>query len=190
MKKLKTWQIVLLVIFYPIGICVLIYRSVKKRKIKREREEAEIALRELKAREEAERKARVDAEIASREYLTFKVVGVTFSNPDGSKRQTILRKIKWGDPPFGENKDGESNLDVTIEYGEYEGEPAFPVYANGQQVGNIGREDIPVFVSRWSEFKGVVSVDVLGGGTDENGKAINYGMTVKCLFKKQPQANI
>ena len=26
MKKLKTWQIVLLVIFYPVGICVLIYR--------------------------------------------------------------------------------------------------------------------------------------------------------------------
>lgn len=25
MKKLKTWQIVLLVIFYPIGICVWIY---------------------------------------------------------------------------------------------------------------------------------------------------------------------
>ena len=34
MKKLKTWQIVLLVIFYPIGICVWIYRVWKKNKLK------------------------------------------------------------------------------------------------------------------------------------------------------------
>lgn len=30
MKKLKTWQIVLLVIFYPIGICYLIYWLIKR----------------------------------------------------------------------------------------------------------------------------------------------------------------
>ena len=36
MKKLKTWQIVLLVIFYPIGICVWIYRVWKKNKLKRD----------------------------------------------------------------------------------------------------------------------------------------------------------
>lgn len=36
MKKLKVWQIVLLVIFYPVGICVLIYRLWKKKKIKSE----------------------------------------------------------------------------------------------------------------------------------------------------------
>ena len=35
MKKLKTWQIVLLVIFYPIGICVWIYRVWKKNKLTR-----------------------------------------------------------------------------------------------------------------------------------------------------------
>ena len=36
MKKLKTWQIVLLVIFYPIGICVWIYRVWKKNKLKQD----------------------------------------------------------------------------------------------------------------------------------------------------------
>ena len=41
MRKLKTWEIVLLVIFYPVGICVLIYRLVKKGKLKREAEEAQ-----------------------------------------------------------------------------------------------------------------------------------------------------
>ena len=37
MKKLKTWQIVLLVIFYPIGICVWIYRIRKKIQIKKDK---------------------------------------------------------------------------------------------------------------------------------------------------------
>ena len=41
MKKLKTWQIVLLVIFYPIGILVLIYRTWRKWSLKKEREAAE-----------------------------------------------------------------------------------------------------------------------------------------------------
>ena len=43
MKKLETWQIILLVIFYPVGICVLIYRLVKKSKLKKEAEAREAA---------------------------------------------------------------------------------------------------------------------------------------------------
>ena len=48
MKKLKTWQIVLLVIFYPIGICVWIYRVWKKNKLKRDAAAAAVARREAK----------------------------------------------------------------------------------------------------------------------------------------------
>lgn len=48
MKKLKTWQIVLLVIFYPIGICVWIYRVWKKNKLKRDAAAAAAARREAK----------------------------------------------------------------------------------------------------------------------------------------------
>ena len=44
MKKLKTWQIVLLVIFYPIGICVWIYRVWKKNKLKRDAAAAAVAI--------------------------------------------------------------------------------------------------------------------------------------------------
>lgn len=62
MRKLKAWEIVLLVIFYPVGICVLIYRLVKKSKLKREAEEAELA-----AAEERERKAVADRERRERE---------------------------------------------------------------------------------------------------------------------------
>ena len=55
MRKLKTWEIVLLVIFYPVGICVLIYRLWKKSKLKREAEEAQRT-----AAEERERRAAAD----------------------------------------------------------------------------------------------------------------------------------
>ena len=48
MKKPKTWQIVLLVIFYPIGICVWIYRVWKKNKLKRDATAAAAARREAK----------------------------------------------------------------------------------------------------------------------------------------------
>ena len=55
MKKLKTWQIVLLVIFYPVGICVWIYRAVKRSQLKKAREAEQAA---LSARREAERAER------------------------------------------------------------------------------------------------------------------------------------
>jgi len=32
MKKLKAWQVILLIIFYPVGIAYLIYRICKKKK--------------------------------------------------------------------------------------------------------------------------------------------------------------
>lgn len=192
MKKLKTWQIVLLVIFYPIGICVWIYRSWKKKKIIRDREEAAAAKAEAKSREEAARKAETEARYKaykdSHEELTFKVVGVTFSNPDGTKRQALLDKLLRRKPPFAEKKD-DDGIEITIERGEYEGEPAFSVYANGYQLGNIGREDIPFFVKRWYDFERVTNGSIYGGGTDDEGHAINYGLRIDCLFKKQPQAN-
>ena len=50
MKKLKTWQIVLLVIFYPVGICVWIYRAIKRSQLKKAREAEQAA---LSARREA-----------------------------------------------------------------------------------------------------------------------------------------
>ena len=57
MKKLKTWQIVLLVIFYPIGICVWIYRVWKKNKLKRDAAAAAAARREAIRMRDAIREA-------------------------------------------------------------------------------------------------------------------------------------
>lgn len=172
MKKLKTWQIVLLVIFYPIGIYVWIYRICKKIQIKKENDAAKRA-RAAATAQELEQRRCVSPDF---EFKIFKVVGVTFKNDDGKSRQTLLRRIRFNDEPF------ENGVDVTIERGEYEGTPAFFVFANGLRVGSIGRDDIPYFVNRWDSFSGVYNATVTGGGTDADGNSIKYGMMITCRF--------
>ena len=136
---------------------------------------------EAKEREDAARLEAWRAERAARETLKFKVVGVTFKNEDGKSRQTLLRKLHFGDAPFNSDE----GVDITIERGAYQGEPAFSVFAEGHQVGNISKDDVPFFVRRWSDFVGVTSAEVYGGGTDDEGHSINYGMKINCEFRKQ-----
>lgn len=181
MKKLKTWQIVLLVIFYPVGICVLIYRIWKKYDLKKKQAADEQARREREKQEAEEYRARIASDLASREKITFKVVGVTFKNEDGKSRQTILRKINFSEPPFKD--DDELNADIIRT--SYEGNPAFCVYVNNLQIGNIGKEDIPFFVERFGDFLGITSIDVYGGGTDDEGHPIHYGAKIDCEFRKR-----
>ena len=154
MKKLKTWQIVLLVIFYPVGICVWIYRAVKKSQLKkaREVEQAARAARLEAERAEREKQEAVRAQIAryrkerlqwleaNCDYVSFKLVGVSFDNDDGvgRNRQDILREIEE-----------EGDLDsFSYDTYDYEGKPAVGVYYNGEQIGNIAQTDLKKFLSR------------------------------------------
>lgn len=76
MKKLKPWQIVLLVIFYPVGIVYLIVWLCKRNK------------------------APAAPAAAPRSVVrdfNSKVVGVSFGNSDGSSRQEIIKSCKPGD---------------------------------------------------------------------------------------------
>lgn len=76
MKKLKPWQIVLLVIFYPVGIVYFIVWLCKRNK------------------------APAAPAAAPRSIVrdfNSKVVGVTFGNSDGSSRQEIIKSCKPGD---------------------------------------------------------------------------------------------
>ena len=136
MRKLKTWEIVLLVIFYPVGICVLIYRLVKKSKLKREREEA--------------RRASLDRRI-------YRVVGVTFDNDDGParNRQEILREIAAEEP---------HPRAFTLEVYDFEGEPAVGVFYHGEQVGNIAKKDLPDVLPLMDRYAGLSDFSVTGGG--------------------------
>ena len=129
MRKLKTWEIVLLVIFYPVGICVLIYRLVKKGKLKREAEEAQRTAaeeRERRAAADRERRAREDTRRAALDRRIYRVVGVTFGNDDGParNRQEILREIAAEEP---------HPRAFTLEVYDFEGEPAVGVFYNGEQ---------------------------------------------------------
>lgn len=176
MKKLKTWQIVLLVIFYPVGICVLIYRLIKGAQLKREAEEAQRTAAEEKTRRTAADRERAAAESARRAALDrriFRVVGVTFDNDDGPSRnrQEILREIE-ADCPRPEA--------ISLEVYDYEGEPAVGVFYHGEQVGNIAKSDLSVVLPLMDKYAGLSDFAVTGGG----GEGSKYGLEIAVYFKK------
>ena len=102
------------------------------------------------------------------ESLEYKVVGVTYKNGRRS-RQTILKQIHFRDPPY------QKTPEIRIEECEYEGEPAFAVYADEEQVGFIGRDDIPEVLERWDRYRRVKSFEVRGGD-------FYYGMKICVEF--------
>lgn len=173
MKKLKAWQIVLLVIFYPVGICVLIYRLVKGARLKREAEEAQRAAAEEKARRAAadrERRERGEARRASLDRRIFRVVGVTFDNDDGParNRQDILREIAAEEP---------HPRAFSLEVYDFEGEPAVGVFYHGEQVGNIAKGDLPVVLPLMERYAGFSDFAITGGGD-------KCGLEIAVYFKK------
>lgn len=119
-----------------------------------------------------EQNRRITEENARYQCLTFKVVGVTFKNGRRS-RQTILRQIRFQDPPYS------SKPQIRLERYEYEGEPAFSVWANDEQVGNIGRDDIPRLLNIWEQYDSVTDFSVYGGGEGRS-----YGMEIIVRFTK------
>lgn len=179
MKKLKAWQIVLLVIFYPVGICVWIYRVWKKNALKKEHEAAEQARREAREREAADRAARrtadeeaLRAEMAAHDVREYKLVGVTFQNeePPHRNRQSILREM---------DKDGARASDLSLEQYDFEGKPAVGVWYNGEQVGNISKRDLPEILPLMERYSRVRFYNLLGG---EDG--LSYGIEITVYFRK------
>lgn len=189
MKKLKPWQIVLLVIFYPVGICVLIYRLYKKHQIKEaarllqsEREKQAAERETQRRREAAEREERLRQREAYRATVNreiFHVVGVTFKNEDGRDRQSLLRKIKREQPP---------EEDFVLREFEYKGERAVGVYFRGEQIGSIAREDLHKALAQIDRFDKVSDYEVTGGFKLDNGDRANYGLDIAVYFKKHRTA--
>jgi len=102
--------------------------------------------------------------------IEFKVAGVTFKN--GRKnRQTILKQMKQGKPPF------DNGILITFERYDFEGELAISVLANGEQIGNVPRKRIKEFDACWVSDYIVESVDVTGGDP--------FGCTIKVLFNNK-----
>ena len=97
--------------------------------------------------------------------INLTVAGVTFKTGRKS-RQTILREIYFQDPPF------EKKPKITLEKYKFEDEDAVGVYANGIQVGNIARKDLPWVFKYWDRNLVVKSFKVYGGYEKNWGMAI------------------
>lgn len=102
----------------------------------------------------------------------FKIVGVSFRNGRRS-RQTILRQIHFGDPPYN------GNVSIRLQKQDYEGEEAIGVYANEEQVGFISRDDLPWLLEHWNEYSRVLEYKVYGGGE------VSYGMEILAAFRQK-----
>ena len=107
----------------------------------------------------------------------FNVVGVTFKNGRKS-RQAILRRIRFKDPPY-------NRVNFELKQYEFEGAPAYGVFANGEQLGNIAKRDIDKISYRWDRYKDIEAYDVHGGGITSSGEARNYGIDIRVRFNKE-----
>ena len=108
------------------------------------------------------------------EFLSVKVAGVTFKNGRKS-RQTILRKIHFKDEPFDKG-----TMELTLQREEWEGKPAFGVYVNGDQIGNIPAEQADYINDNFSRLDGIVNIEVYGGGEGRN-----YGAEITLRFRNE-----
>ena len=84
MKKLKAWQIVLLVIFYPVGLVYLIVWLCKRNKQPTAPSAAPASAANID----------VNKLVVERDFHT-KVVGVTFNNDDGTSKSHNLKLQAW-----------------------------------------------------------------------------------------------
>lgn len=108
------------------------------------------------------------------EFLSVKVAGVTFKNGRKS-RQTNLRKIHFKDEPFNKG-----TMELTLQREEWEGKPAFGVYVNGDQIGNIPAEYVSYVNDNFSRLDGIVNMEVYGGGEGRN-----YGAEITLRFRNE-----
>lgn len=102
----------------------------------------------------------------------YKLTGVTFKNEDGSSRQSVLRKLKFNDPPFDEG------AELELSRYEWESKPALAVLANGLQIGNIPANDVDFLIENWGRIIGFTNCHVYGGGRGEDGEQKSFGVEV------------
>lgn len=144
MKKLKTWQIVLLVIFYPVGLVYLIVWLCNKNK-----QPAVPSVAPAGA-------ANIDVNnlVVERDFHT-KVVGVTFNNDDGTSRQAIIASCK----------PGEDIILKPVPTKEYP--DAIGVFnKKGQQLGHLGAELAAEIKTKWGYNPMSITIASLTGGGD------------------------
>lgn len=156
MKKLKTWQKVLLVIFYPVGIVYFIIWLCNRNKGQEVSSAPSV---------------QVDSSKLSiiKDFHT-KVVGVTFNNDDGTSRQSIIMNCEAGEYII-------FKLMPTAEYPD-----AIGVFnKRGQQLGYLSAELAAVIKNKYVYNPMSVTVSNITGGGD-----LNYGCNLHIvIYEKQ-----
>ncbi|WP_099468359.1 hypothetical protein [Konateibacter massiliensis] len=110
------------------------------------------------------------------DFFEFKVAGVTFKNGRKS-RQTILRAVNFKDAPF------DKDIFLELRPYEYEGQPAYGVYVNDEQIGSVPKEHIAFISDNYSRIDALSNIKVYGGGRNEVNKPISYGAVVTVRLK-------
>lgn len=117
-------------------------------------------------------------------FAPIKVAGVTFNNDDGTDRQLILHKLHFRDNPFSKY------VDVEIKQYEFKGSPAYGIYANDMQIGNIPANLVSFMQDNIERIESISHIDVYGGG-HKDGKPISYGCKIILRFlKDNPPINV
>lgn len=144
MKKLKAWQIVLLVIFYPVGLVYLVVWLCKRNKQPTAPSAAPAGAANID----------VNKLVVERDFHT-KVVGVTFNNDDGTSRQAIIESCK----------PGEDIILKPVPTKEYP--DAIGVFnKKGQQLGHLGAELASEIKTKWGHNPMSITIAALTGGGD------------------------
>ena len=114
-------------------------------------------------------------------FVNFHVAGTTFKNDDQSDRQTILRHIKFQDPPYVTSGD----VEVQIKEYEFRGQQAFRCLVNGYEIGNVPRDKIRTVAEAMRHEDVVVSgFHVIGGGV-QDGEKLNYGCSITLKYRSR-----
>lgn len=138
MKKLKTWQKVLLIIFYPVGIIYFIVWLCNRNNGGGAATPAPAKLSVL------------------RDFNT-KIVGVTFGNDDGSSRQAIIKK----------SKEGEDIILKPVPTDEYP-DAIGVFNKRGEQLGHINAELAAELKNKYPNNPMSVTINNITGGGDKN----------------------
>ena len=156
MKKLKTWQLVLLIIFYPVGIIYFIVWLCNRNK-----QPAASATPAMK----------IDTnKLTVIEDFHTKVVGVTFNNDDGTSRQNIIKNCKAG----------EDIIFKPVPTKEYP--DAIGVFnKKGQQLGHLSQGVAAEIKNKYGYNLMSVTISNITGGGD-----LSYGCNLHIvIYEKQ-----
>lgn len=111
----------------------------------------------------------IKTENCASKSLNFKVAGVTFKSGRRS-RQIMLKNMYFKNtPPF------DSEIKITFERYEFNGQLAIGVYANGLQIGDVPQKIIDKFNSYWT-CNYTADFSIIGGGE------LTWGCVIDVVF--------